>query len=113
MTLKKKSSKINIQTINLSITKGTCTFPRLFYLLDPDPHLLYADPCGSGSETLIMLQKYLIFFHPNVSSYGREFGMFVKHCKVEIYYTEFLLADHSNPELTVRRKFSKADKLGQ
>ena len=28
------------------------TFPRLFYLLDPYP-FLYADPCGSGSETLV------------------------------------------------------------
>jgi hypothetical protein len=43
----------------------------------------------------------------------REFGMFVKHCKVEIYYTEFLLAELSRPELTVKRKFSKADTLGQ
>jgi hypothetical protein len=42
----------------------------------------------------------------------REFGMFVKHCKVEIYYTEFLLAELSKPELTVKRKFSKADTLG-
>jgi hypothetical protein len=39
--------------------------------------------------------------------------MFVKHCKVEVYYTEFLLAEHSNPERSVKRKFSKADTLGK
>ncbi len=39
--------------------------------------------------------------------------MFVKHCKVEVYYTEFLLAEHSNPEKTVRKKFSKSDSIGE
>ena len=39
--------------------------------------------------------------------------MFVKHCKVEIYYTEFLLAENSNPQLTVKKKFSKSDTLGK
>jgi ubiquitin carboxyl-terminal hydrolase 4/11/15 len=40
-----------------------------------------------------------------------EHGMFVKHCKVEVYKVEFLLAEHGNPEKTVKKRFSKADTL--
>ena len=40
-----------------------------------------------------------------------EHGMFVKHCKVEVYKVEFLLAEHGNPENTVKKRFSKADTL--
>ena len=40
-----------------------------------------------------------------------EHGMFVKHCKVEVYKVEFLLSDHANPEKTVKKRFSKADTL--
>ncbi len=35
--------------------------------------------------------------------------MFVKHCKVEVYLVEFLLADNRKPEETVKKKFSKSD----
>ena len=38
-------------------------------------------------------------------------GMFIKQFKVEVYLTEFNLADQSNMEETVRMKFSKADTL--
>ena len=47
----------------------TCTFSRLFYLLDPDPSLsiririreafINADPCRSGSATLILTEQIL------------------------------------------------------
>lgn len=42
-----------------------------------------------------------------------EHGMFVKHCKVEVYFIEFQLADNSDLEKTVKRKFSKSDTLGE
>ena len=41
-----------------------------------------------------------------------EHGMFVKHCKVEVYYIEFQLAENSNLEETKKKKFSKSDTLG-
>ena len=40
-----------------------------------------------------------------------EHGMFVKHCKVEVYKVEFLLAEHGEPDKTVKMRFSKADTL--
>lgn len=40
-----------------------------------------------------------------------EHGMFVKHCKVEVYKVEFLLAEHGDPEKSVKKRFSKADTL--
>ena len=40
-----------------------------------------------------------------------EHGMFVKHCKVEVYKVEFLLAENDNPDKTVKKRFSKADTL--
>eukprot|EP00092_Neocalanus_flemingeri_P109201 GFUD01140324.1.p1 GENE.GFUD01140324.1~~GFUD01140324.1.p1 ORF type:complete len:755 (+),score=238.16 GFUD01140324.1:195-2459(+) len=42
-----------------------------------------------------------------------EHGMFVKHCKVEVYYIEFQLAENSNLEETKKKKFSKSDTLEQ
>jgi len=40
-----------------------------------------------------------------------EHGMFVKHCKVEVYYMQFQLADNATLEESVQRKFSKSDTL--
>jgi len=40
-----------------------------------------------------------------------EHGMFVKHCKVEVYFIEFQLAENSNLEDTRKKKFSKSDTL--
>jgi len=40
-----------------------------------------------------------------------EHGMFVKHCKVEVYYIEFQLAENSDLETVVKKKFSKSDTL--
>jgi len=40
-----------------------------------------------------------------------EHGMFVKHCKVEVYKNDFLLAENSNLGKTYKKKFSKADTL--
>ena len=42
-----------------------------------------------------------------------EQGKIVKHCKVEVYYTAFLLAENSRPEETVKKKFSKCDLLSK
>ena len=41
-----------------------------------------------------------------------EHGMFVKHCKVEVYKNDFLLAENSDPSKTVKKKFSKSDTIG-
>ncbi|KAM4675534.1 ubiquitin carboxyl-terminal hydrolase 15 isoform 2-T2 [Discoglossus pictus] len=40
-----------------------------------------------------------------------EQGMFVKHCKVEVYLTELKLCDNGNMSNVVSRRFSKADTL--
>ena len=39
--------------------------------------------------------------------------MFVKHCKVEVYKNDFLLAENSNLSKTIKKQFSKADTLGE
>ena len=40
-----------------------------------------------------------------------EQGMFVKHCKVEVYFIQFQLAENSRLEETRKKKFSKSDTL--
>ncbi|KAG5267227.1 hypothetical protein AALO_G00219400 [Alosa alosa] len=40
-----------------------------------------------------------------------EQGMFVKHCKVEVYLTELKLCEDGNMENVVTRRFSKADTI--
>ena len=35
----------------------------------------------------------------------------MKHCKVEVYFTTFALAENSRPSETVKKKFSKNDTL--
>uniref|UniRef100_A0A8C1J0Y3 Ubiquitin carboxyl-terminal hydrolase 4 n=1 Tax=Cyprinus carpio TaxID=7962 RepID=A0A8C1J0Y3_CYPCA len=41
-----------------------------------------------------------------------EHGMFVKHCKVEVYLLELNLCDNDNIDKVVTRHFSKADTIG-
>ena len=43
----------------------------------------------------------------------REYGLFVKHCRVEVYLTELCLALNSDPENKIKMKFSKADTIGK
>ncbi|KAK3755857.1 hypothetical protein QZH41_014323 [Actinostola sp. cb2023] len=40
-----------------------------------------------------------------------EYGMYVKHCKVEVYLIEFKLCENSAMDKVVKRQFSKADTL--
>ncbi|KAL1277307.1 hypothetical protein QQF64_023980, partial [Cirrhinus molitorella] len=40
-----------------------------------------------------------------------EMGMFVKHCKVEVYLIELKLCENSNMDKIVSRRFSKADTI--
>ncbi|XP_065146163.1 ubiquitin carboxyl-terminal hydrolase 15-like isoform X1 [Paramisgurnus dabryanus] len=40
-----------------------------------------------------------------------EQGMFVKHCKVEVYLTELKLCEDSNMDKVITRRFSKADTI--
>lgn len=42
-----------------------------------------------------------------------EYGMYVKHCKVEVYLIEFKLCENSSMDNIVMRQFSKADTLGK
>jgi ubiquitin carboxyl-terminal hydrolase 4/11/15 len=39
-------------------------------------------------------------------------GKFVKHCKVEVYLVDFMLAENSRPDEAVKKKFSKTDTIG-
>uniref|UniRef100_A0A8C4R1T8 ubiquitinyl hydrolase 1 n=1 Tax=Eptatretus burgeri TaxID=7764 RepID=A0A8C4R1T8_EPTBU len=41
-----------------------------------------------------------------------EYGMFVKHCKVEVYLTELILCKDAEVENSLVRHFSKADTIG-
>lgn len=42
-----------------------------------------------------------------------EHGMFVKHCKVEVYLLELNLCENNNMDIAVMRYFSKADTIGE
>ena len=42
-----------------------------------------------------------------------EHGLYVKHCKVEVYLVEFKLALHPNVNVYQARKFSRANTLGE
>lgn len=42
-----------------------------------------------------------------------EQGMFVKHCKVEVYLTELKLCEDRNMDNMITRRFSKADTIGR
>lgn len=42
-----------------------------------------------------------------------EHGMFVKHCKVEVYLLELNLCENENMDNVVTRHFSKADTIGE
>lgn len=50
-----------------------------------------------------------VIFPPQVV----EQGMFVKHCKVEVYLTELKLCEDSNMDNVITRRFSKADTIGR
>jgi len=38
--------------------------------------------------------------------------MFVKHYKVEVYFVELKLIENSNPDVVIKKKFSKSDTIG-
>lgn len=42
-----------------------------------------------------------------------EHGMFVKHCKVEVYLLELNLCENDHMDNVVTRHFSKADTIGE
>jgi len=42
-----------------------------------------------------------------------EHGLYVKHCKVEVYLVEFKLALHPEVDSFVTKKFSRADPVGE
>uniref|UniRef100_A0A4W5KBA3 Ubiquitin carboxyl-terminal hydrolase n=1 Tax=Hucho hucho TaxID=62062 RepID=A0A4W5KBA3_9TELE len=49
--------------------------------------------------------------HEPISRKVVEQGMFVKHCKVEVYLTELKLCEDGNMDNVVTRRFSKADTI--
>ncbi len=42
-----------------------------------------------------------------------EHGLYMKHCKVEVYLLEFKLCMHSKTNETVSKMFSRADTIGK
>lgn len=42
-----------------------------------------------------------------------EYGLFVKHCKVEVYLLELKLCENSDPTNMLSCHFSKADTIGE
>lgn len=42
-----------------------------------------------------------------------EHGLFVKHCKVEVYLLELKLCENSDPTNVLSCHFSKADTIGE
>ena len=42
-----------------------------------------------------------------------EHGLYVKHCKVEVYLVKFKLALHPEVDSTVTKKFSREDTVGE
>lgn len=42
-----------------------------------------------------------------------EYGLFVKHCKVEVYLLELKLCENSDPSNMLSCHFSKADTIGE
>ena len=42
-----------------------------------------------------------------------EHGLYVKHCKVEVYLVEFKLALHPDVDAVKSQKFSRADTVGE
>lgn len=62
-----------------------------------------------GFIQMILTVNGFIFFFLKVV----EQGMFVKHCKVEVYLTELKLCEDSNMDNVITRRFSKADTIGR
>jgi len=48
-----------------------------------------------------------------IPRYMVEHGMYVKHCKVEVYLVEFKLALHPEVDSFVTKRFSRADTVGK
>lgn len=51
--------------------------------------------------------------HPCARSQVVEHGLFVKHCKVEVYLLELKLCENSDPTNVLSCHFSKADTIGE
>ncbi|ROL53954.1 Ubiquitin carboxyl-terminal hydrolase 15 [Anabarilius grahami] len=62
-------------------------------------------------EHLIDELDYILLPADGWSRLVVEQGMFVKHCKVEVYLTELKLCDDGNMDNMVTRRFSKADTI--
>lgn len=72
---------------------------------------------------MLLLLRHTIFKTAQVSSHGSvtpascsqvvEHGLFVKHCKVEVYLLELKLCENSDPTNVLSCHFSKADTIGK
>lgn len=56
--------------------------------------------------------NYCFFTHASCSQVV-EHGLFVKHCKVEVYLLELKLCENSDPTNVLSCHFSKADTIGK
>lgn len=57
--------------------------------------------CGSAAPSPVPLSQVV------------EYGLFVKHCKVEVYLLELKLCENSDPTNMLSCHFSKADTIGE
>lgn len=70
------------------VTDEPCCFPRL---------------SGVGPALLHLRSRLQVVEH----------GLFVKHCKVEVYLLELKLCENSDPTNVLSCHFSKADTIGE
>lgn len=81
--------------------------------------------CLEGQRPIVRKVILLKFFNMTIHLWIRllnvfflllqvvEHGMFVKHCKVEVYLLELNLCENDNMDNVVTRHFSKADTIGE
>ena len=48
-----------------------------------------------------------------ISRHVVEYGLYVKHCKVEVYFVEFKLALHPDVDTIEAKEFSRLDTVGE
>lgn len=85
--------------------KQTNADPTIFNIAFCSALILFSCT-GYYSFCDLLIGPFLLFFQVV------EHGMFVKHCKVEVYLLELNLCENDNMEKVVTRHFSKADTIG-
>ncbi|XP_053552279.1 ubiquitin carboxyl-terminal hydrolase 4-like, partial [Bombina bombina] len=98
------------------------SFPAKVYtssFLDPDTQVLKEHLIDELDYVLVPTEAWdkLMSWYGSVEGQNPilrkvvEHGLFVKHCKVEVYLIELKLCEDSDPENVITRHFSKADTI--